>query len=89
MVDQDGEAIGRMVRPRSRVPLESGRELGMGPEFPGSAGAWNRNAPAVEHEALPIAYASGVTASTSVNPSRAASSFNKLLLGCLQQCAKA
>src|SRR5215468_8137089 len=78
MADQDGEAIGRMVRPRSRAPLEPGRELGIGAAFPGRARARDRSAPAVEHEDLPLAYASTVAASTSVDPSRAAPSFWRL-----------
>jgi uncharacterized protein YbjT (DUF2867 family) len=78
MADQDGEAIGRMVRPRFRAPLGPGRELRTGAGFPGPAGARDRNTPAVEHEALPIAYASTVAVSTSVNPSRAAPSFWRL-----------
>jgi hypothetical protein len=78
MADQDGEAIGRKVRPRSRAPLEPGRERRTGAGFPGPAGARDRNAPAVEHGALPIAYASTVAASTSANPSRAAPSYWRL-----------
>jgi hypothetical protein len=67
MADQDGEAIGRIVRPRSRAALEPGREVRMGAGFPGPAGAWDRNASAVGHEALPIAYASTMAASTSLD----------------------
>jgi Domain of unknown function (DUF4157) len=78
MADQDGKATGRMVRALRRAPLEPGRELRRGARFPEPSDARDRIGPAVEHEALPIAYASTLAASTSVNPSRAARSIWRL-----------